>query len=106
MQRHCDGPPPRRACAASVRCGGDDAYAVSAGAPGYHAAVLTLDQVLPWGRSFDEYCRMFALTDADLSGRILGCGDGPANFNAIATRRGLKVVSCDPVYRWNADDIR
>ena len=44
--------------------------------------MFALDQVVPWGRSFDEYRRMFALTDADLSRVILGCGDGPASFNA------------------------
>src|SRR5215471_7275287 len=57
--------------------------------------VLTLDRVVPWGRSFDEYCRMFALEEPDLARRILGCGDGPASFNAVATRRGLTVTSCD-----------
>lgn len=65
-----------------------------------------LDQVVPWGRSFDEYCRMFALSDQDLTRRILGCGDGPASFNADATRRGSKVISCDPIYKWDAADIR
>jgi len=45
---------------------------------------FTLDQIVPWGRTFDEYRRMFALSDADLSRRILGCGDGPASFNAEA----------------------
>jgi SAM-dependent methyltransferase len=68
--------------------------------------VFQLDQVVPWGRSFDEYCRMFALSDQDLTLRILGCGDGPASFNAEATRRGSKVISCDPIYRWEAADIR
>jgi hypothetical protein len=28
--------------------------------------MFTLDQFVPWGRSFDEYRRMFALTDEDL----------------------------------------
>jgi hypothetical protein len=28
--------------------------------------MFTLDRVVPWGRSFDEYQRMFALTEADL----------------------------------------
>lgn len=65
-----------------------------------------LDQVVPWGRSFDEYCRMFALSDQDLTRLILGCGDGPASFNADATRRGSKVISCDPIYKWDAADIR
>jgi hypothetical protein len=68
--------------------------------------MFTLDQVVPWGRSFDEYRRMFALTEADLRQRILGCGDGPAGFNAEATRRGGHVISCDPIYRWNTAQIR
>jgi hypothetical protein len=33
---------------------------------------FTLDSVVPWGRSFEEYVAMFALTDGDLSCRILG----------------------------------
>jgi len=68
--------------------------------------VFTLSSVVPWGRSFDEYRRMFALTDADLAGRILGCGDGPASFNAEATRRGTQVVSCDPLYQFSAAQIQ
>jgi hypothetical protein len=48
---------------------------------------------------------MFALTDADLKGRILGCADGPASFNAEAARRGTGVVSVDPLYRFSASDI-
>jgi hypothetical protein len=68
--------------------------------------MFTLKQVVPWGRSYDEYRAMFALTDADLEGRILGCGDGPASFNAVATRRGARVISCDPLYRWSVDEIQ
>jgi len=68
--------------------------------------VFTLASVVPWGRSYDEYVRMFALTDADLTGRILGCGDGPASFNADATRRGGRVLSCDPLYQFDAVQIR
>lgn len=49
---------------------------------------------------------MFALTDRDMPLKILGCGDGPASFNAEASRRGWRVVSCDPIYRFNAPDIR
>jgi hypothetical protein len=67
--------------------------------------MFTLDQVVLWGRSFDEYRRMFALTDSDLRRAILGCGDGPASFNAEATRRGTRVVSCDPIYRFEKSDI-
>jgi hypothetical protein len=49
---------------------------------------------------------MFALSDDALRLRIVGCGDGPASFNAEATRRGAKVVSCDPIYRYDVDQLR
>ena len=49
--------------------------------------MFTLDEVVPWGRSFDEYRLMFALSDMDLELRILGCADGPVSLNAVATRR-------------------
>jgi Regulator of ribonuclease activity B len=64
--------------------------------------MFQLNEVVPWGRSFDEYCRMFALSDEDLTLRILGCCEGPASFNAKVTRRGSTVISCDPIYRWHA----
>lgn len=67
--------------------------------------MFSLDQVVPWGRSFQEYVRMFALTEADGQGSILGCGDGPAAFNAEATNHGFQVVSCDPIYAFSRDDI-
>lgn len=41
-----------------------------------------------------------------MSRPILGCGDGPAAFNAEATRRGFRVVSRDPIYRLDAVAIR
>jgi hypothetical protein len=67
--------------------------------------VFSLDRVVPWGRSYDEYCRMFALSEADLRLNILGCADGPASFNAGAARRGSRVVSCDPLYRFTDPEI-
>lgn len=68
--------------------------------------MYALDRVVPWGRSFDEYQRMFALSESDLGRTIVGCGDGPASFNAEATRRGSRVVSCDPIYRYDVDQLR
>jgi hypothetical protein len=68
--------------------------------------MFTLDQVVPWGRSLGEYSKMFALTEQDGRRSILGCADGPASFNAEATRRGWRVVSCDPTYRFRAAEIR
>lgn len=65
-----------------------------------------LENVVPWGRSYDEYVRMFSLTPADLRCRILGCGDGPAAFNGALTRQGGAVVSVDPIYAFSAEAIR
>src|SRR5947209_14689 len=48
---------------------------------------------------------MFALSDDDLAGRILGCGDGPASFNAEATAAGYSVLSCDPIYAFSPAGI-
>ncbi len=67
--------------------------------------MFSLDQVVPWGRSFEEYGDMFALTADDLACRILGCGDGPASFNADASRRGTAVISCDPIYGFSREEI-
>jgi hypothetical protein len=67
--------------------------------------VFTLDDVVPWGRSLDEYRRMLALSDADMKCSIVGCADGPASFNAEATARGCAVISCDPIYRFSTDQI-
>jgi len=67
---------------------------------------FTLDKVVPWGRSYEEYVSMFGLTEADLGLRILGCGDGPAGFNAALTRRGGRIVSIDPLYAFDVGQIR
>ena len=66
----------------------------------------TYESAVPWGRSFEEYVQMFSLTEADLSGRILGCADGPAGFNAGMAHRGFNVVSCDPLYQFSTAQIR
>jgi hypothetical protein len=64
------------------------------------------EEAVPWGRSFDEYLRMFHLSTEDLSRSILGCADGPASFNAEMFRQGHRVVSCDPLYQFPAEQIK
>ena len=69
-----------------------------------------ITEVLPWGRSFDEYRAMF-----DLDGRpfaaagdrphVLDVGGGPASFTAEAIARGWQAVACDPLYAFAAEDI-
>lgn len=66
---------------------------------------MTLDEVKPWGRSLGEYRRMFDLSETDLDKNILGCGDGPASFNAEMTARGGRVVSADPLYAFSKTEI-
>ncbi len=66
---------------------------------------LKLDDVVPFGRSFDEYRRIFALTEEDLGRKIIGAADGPAGFNAEMRRRGKRVVSVDPIYEFSGEEI-
>ncbi len=67
---------------------------------------FTLDKVVPWGRSYQEYVSMFSLSDTDLKRRILGCGDGPASFNASLTDGGGNIISLDPIYHFNLTQIK
>ncbi|WP_315788095.1 SAM-dependent methyltransferase [Fischerella sp. JS2] len=66
---------------------------------------MKLEKVVPFGRSLDEYVQMFNLTKSDLHKRILGVGDGPASFNAEATKMGVQVTSIDPIYQFSGDEI-
>jgi hypothetical protein len=68
--------------------------------------VFTLQNVVPWGRSYGEYVSMFALSENDLRSRILGCSDGPASFNSVLTKNGGCIVSVDPVYGFSPDEIK
>jgi hypothetical protein len=62
--------------------------------------------IAPYGRSFEEYCLMFALEERDRVKRVIGVGDGPCNFNAEATRRGWRVVSVDPLYGLPREEVK
>ncbi len=66
---------------------------------------VKLKEVVPLGRSFDEYRFMFNLSRDDLDKRIIGVGDGPASFNAEMREMGKIVVSVDPIYFFTAKDI-
>jgi hypothetical protein len=68
---------------------------------------MQLQEVVPWGRSLDEYRRLFALSEIDLKGRLLGCGDGPASFNAelAALGKTQRLLSVDPLYAFTGPEI-
>jgi hypothetical protein len=59
---------------------------------------MVLEKVVPFGRSLDEYQKMFNLTVIDLAKPILGVGDGPASLNAEGTKRGYAITSIDPIF--------
>ncbi|AFZ56714.1 SAM-dependent methyltransferase [Anabaena cylindrica FACHB-243] len=67
---------------------------------------MKLNEVVPWGRTLQEYKLMFNLSATDLNKKILGCGDGPASFNAEMTELGYSVVSIDPIYEFSGNQIR
>ena len=62
--------------------------------------------IVPWGRSFDEYLDMFNLSEDDLARDIVGVGDGPASFNARMHQRGTPIISVDPIYRYSEAELR
>lgn len=66
---------------------------------------MKLEAVVPWGRTLEEYKSMFSLSETDLNAKILGCGDGPASFNAEMTKLGHSVASIDPIYQFSAEQI-
>lgn len=67
---------------------------------------MKLNEVVPWGRTLEEYKLMFSLSEVDLKKQILGCGDGPASFNAEMTELGYSVKSIDPIYQFSAQQIK
>jgi hypothetical protein len=66
---------------------------------------MKFEKIVPWGRTLEEYRSMFSLSETDLNAKILGCGDGPASFNAEMIELGHHVVSIDPIYQFSAEQI-
>lgn len=67
---------------------------------------VKLSKIVPWGRSYEEYVRMFALAEEDLGRTILDCAAGPSSFNAEMFARGRRLIACDPIYQFSAEQIR
>ncbi|OOM78006.1 SAM-dependent methyltransferase [Clostridium sp. BL-8] len=64
-----------------------------------------LSKVVPWGRTLEEYKTMFSLTDDDLKKSIASFGDGPASFNAEMKKLNNTVISFDPIYEFNKEQL-
>ncbi|MGK7940386.1 MAG: SAM-dependent methyltransferase [Crocosphaera sp.] len=67
---------------------------------------MNLEKVIPFGRSLDEYIKMFNLTENDCQKSILSVADGPASFNAQGTKLGYKITSVDPLYIFSSQQIK
>lgn len=67
---------------------------------------MKLNEIIPWGRTLEEYQLMFNLSPEHLELNILGCADGPASFNAEMTALGHSVISVDPLYQWSGEQIK
>ncbi len=68
--------------------------------------VMHLEKVVPFGRSLDEYIKMFNLTENDCHRSILSVADGPASFNAEGTKLGYSITSVDPLYIFSSQQIK
>lgn len=64
-----------------------------------------LNSVVPWGRTLEEYEKIFMLTKDDLDKKIISFGDGPASFNAEMNELGKEVTSIDPIYQFTVDQL-
>lgn len=62
-------------------------------------------EVLVTAREAQEYRAFFALTDADLAGRVLDCCAGASSFTATVNHRGGRAVALDPAYSLHADEL-
>jgi hypothetical protein len=67
---------------------------------------VSLNQIVPWGRSLREYQLMFSLEPEDISQGVLDCGGGPASFTAELSRKGIRAIGVDPIYAFSGADIR
>ncbi|MFC8933987.1 methyltransferase domain-containing protein [Rhodococcus sp. NPDC057135] len=61
-----------------------------------------IGELLISSRSLSEYRAMFALTDNDLSLRILDCPGGGAGFTSEVSNLGGDVIACDIAYFENS----
>lgn len=67
---------------------------------------LRIDKVVLLGRTFDEYCRIFALDEATLQREhILDAASGVSSFCAEGRTRGYKITAADAIYHFTPDEI-
>jgi hypothetical protein len=64
-----------------------------------NATITQPERVLFYGRTLQEYVKMFDLEFTTWKGcKILDCPAGPASFVEEASQQGFDVIGCDPFY--------
>jgi hypothetical protein len=66
---------------------------------------IQLKEIIPLGRSFNEYVSQFALSETDLAKKILDCGGGPSSFIYQMKHRNQQAISIDPIYQFTSAEI-
>lgn len=67
---------------------------------------LNLDKVALIGRTFEEYEKIFRLSDIKSNNiTILDVGSGVSSFCAEASKRGMKVKAMDPIYAYDLIEL-
>jgi len=64
-----------------------------------------LKNTVPWGRTLNEYQKMFCLSPDDFCKSIISFGDGPASFNYEMMLLKKSVTSIDPIYAYSKQEL-
>ncbi|RJQ31368.1 MAG: hypothetical protein C4562_06255 [Actinobacteria bacterium] len=68
---------------------------------------LEFSEIASLGRTFSEYCRLFALDNKVLEGNtILDVASGCSSFCAEARAKGYDITASDPIYDFEPSQIR
>lgn len=67
---------------------------------------LDLERIVFIGRTFEEYLKMFSLSEEELQGKnILDCPAGACSFTAVGSKSGLDITACDIAYYHASEDL-
>ncbi|ADU29491.1 hypothetical protein [Evansella cellulosilytica] len=68
---------------------------------------LDLERIIFIGRTYEEYVKMFLLSEKELKGKkILDCPAGACSFTAIGNDLGIDVTACDIAYDHTIEDLK
>jgi hypothetical protein len=59
-----------------------------------------------WGRTLEEYKKMFSLENISPSTKLLSIADGPSTFNLELRRLEINITSVDPIYNLSIDELK